>query len=127
VHELQVLSNEKIIDTGSFVNKSKKLLKELLEINHYGHAYWSIQLIDEYLCPKTNCYSYGLEIGYCSRTHALNRIKADEIRLYVENLLPNRLNLKLREHNSMGLVSHSQSWAIAKQLQCKNKVINNIY
>jgi hypothetical protein len=53
---------------------------------------WSCQLVDIYVCPRTNLIAHALEVSYCSTEVPLGRLQADSICERVERSLVDRLN-----------------------------------
>jgi hypothetical protein len=55
---------------------------------------WAVHLVDIYVCPKSSKSAYAIQIAYCSLTSPLDRMKADQIRILMEQKLPEKIDLE---------------------------------
>ena len=126
IHEVHVLANGIVLDVNLFQSKARYLVKELCSNINKSHALWTVNLVDIYICPRSRKVSHVFQISYCSLTHPLSRKDADDIRSYIENKLPEKLNLEPRSEKHGHCVSQCYGWYIARALQHLQKIDDEI-
>jgi len=122
IHEVHVLAVGIVLDVDLFQAKTRYLVKELCSDINKSHALWTVNLVDIYICPRSRKVSHVFQISYCSLTQPLSRKDADDIRSYIENKLPEKLNLEPRSEKHGHCVSQCYGWYITKALQHLQKI-----
>lgn len=126
IHEVHVLAGGIVLDVDLFQAKTRYLVKELCSNINKSHALWTVNLVDIYICPRSRKVSHVFQISYCSLTEPLSRQDADDIRNYIENKLPEKLNLEPRSEKHGHRVSQCYGWYLTKALQHLQKIDKEI-
>jgi hypothetical protein len=67
-------------DIHSMERTAKRHTERILKSHGHTDALWSVNLVDVYVCPRTNKISHTFQIAYCSETAAVGRTVADSLR-----------------------------------------------
>ena len=117
IHEVHVLAVGIVLDVDLFQAKTRYIVMKLCSDINKSHALWTVNLVDIYICPRSRKVSHVFQISYCSLTEPLSRKDADDIRIYIENKLPEKLNLEPRSEKHGHCVSQCYGWYITKALK----------